>query len=145
MAKRILVPVDQTPVSTAVVELAGDLARSAGATVRLLHVAPVPDNVLNDEGHVVAYADQEVARLEAEGLDFLRSVDASLGGVPVEYRVRFGEPATEIMLEADAFEADLIAMAMRCRGKLARLVMGSVTEQVCRRSEIPVVVYRPLA
>lgn len=43
MAKRILVPLDET--------------------VRLLHVAPTPEHVMS-EGPVVAYADQAAAQLE---------------------------------------------------------------------------------
>ncbi len=40
MAKRILIPVDAE--ERAEVALVADLARSSGATVRLLHVGPLP-------------------------------------------------------------------------------------------------------
>ncbi len=36
--------------------------------MRLIHVAPVPDNRVSAEGRVIAYADQEMQRLEAEGI-----------------------------------------------------------------------------
>ena len=39
MAKRILVPLDALERSEAVLPLVADLARGAGSTVRLLHVA----------------------------------------------------------------------------------------------------------
>lgn len=45
-----------------------DTARGAGATVRLLRVAPVPNNVVNGAGRVIAYADQEMRRIEVEWL-----------------------------------------------------------------------------
>lgn len=64
MAKRILVPLDQSPVAESVVPLVADLARGSGATVRLLHVAPVPGNLVSKEGRIVAYADQEMQRIE---------------------------------------------------------------------------------
>ncbi|PYN05671.1 MAG: universal stress protein, partial [Candidatus Rokuibacteriota bacterium] len=41
MAKRILVPLDQSPPAEAVLPLVGEVARGGGATVRLLHVAPI--------------------------------------------------------------------------------------------------------
>ena len=67
MAKRILVPLDRSPVSETVVPIVGAMARGDGSTVRLLQVAPVPRTHLTEEGRILAYADQEMARLEAEG------------------------------------------------------------------------------
>lgn len=143
MAKRILVPLDQTLDSESVLPWVADAARGGGSTVRLLLVFPVPDNVIGKDGHLVAYADQEIARLEGEGMDYLRAIEAKLAGLPVESVVRFGEPAREILKEAEGFEADLIAMTTRRRHQLSRLVLGSTAEQICRRTELPVFVYRP--
>lgn len=143
MPKRILVPLDQTVDSASILSFVGDAARSAGATVRLVHVGPVPGNVLSADGRLVAYADQEMARLSAEGIDYLRAEGARLEGVPVEHAVRFGEAVTEILNEAHEFGADLIALTTRRRHQLSRLVMGSTAEEICRRADIPVVVYRP--
>jgi nucleotide-binding universal stress UspA family protein len=57
--------------------------------------------------------------------------------VPVESIVRFGDPVREILLEADAFGADLIAVGARRHGRLRRLVSG-VVAKLLRRSEVPV-------
>ena len=141
MAKRILVPLDETPAAQSVTEVVAEMARGGGATVRLLRVAPEPGNVMSG-GHVVAYVDQEAARLEAEGLDALRAVEARLGGIPVECVVRFGDPAAEILREAEAFGADLIALTTKTASSLTRAVLGSVAEQVFRRAAVPVLLYR---
>lgn len=143
MAKRILVPLDQSSDAEAVIDLIADLARGGGATVRLLHVAPLPGNVVTDEGHVVAYADQEAARLEAEALDYLSVMEVKLGGVPTECVVRFGDPAREILLEADAFGADLVALTMRGVKRFGRVVRGGVTGQIARKATPPVLMLRP--
>lgn len=143
MAKRMLVPLDQTVDSASILPLVADAARGGGAAIRLLHVAPVPGNVLSADGRTVAYADQEMARLEAEALDYLHTEGARLDGLPVEVVVRFGEPVTEILAEIEGFEADLVAMTTRRRPQISRLVLGSTAEEVCRRAEIPVMVYRP--
>src|SRR6266581_1165179 len=108
--KRILVPLDLKTEPDAIARVVADAARGAGATVRLLHVVPVPDAVMDVEGRVLSYADQEAARLEADALDYLRFIGILLDGIPVESVVRFGDPAEEILAEADAFGADLIAL-----------------------------------
>ena len=141
MAKRILIAVDHTP-PPELLDLVGDAARGGRATVRLLHVAPAAENLLADDGHVIAYADQEAARLEAEGLDKLHDVELHLRGIDVEAVVRFGDPATQILREADAFGADLIAMPTRGRTGVARLLFGSVAEHVARRAPMAVALVR---
>jgi nucleotide-binding universal stress UspA family protein len=143
MAKRILVPLDQSEVAESAVPLVADTARGGHATVRLLHVAPVPDNRVDEEGRVVAYADQEVSRLEAEGMDYLRSIEMQFGECPVECVVRFGDPVKEILLEADAFGADLIAVSTAGRSGLGRAVFGSVAEHIVRKAHATVMLVRP--
>ena len=141
--KRIVVPLDASPVAESVLPVVADLARAGGGSIRLLRVEPLPDSCVNTDGRVVAYADQEMARLEAEGLDYLRTVAARLGGIPIESCVRFGDPLTEILKEADAFDADLIAVTTAGRSGLGRTVLGSVAERVFRKAETPVLLYRP--
>ena len=60
----------------------------AGAAVKLLHVGPLPDNQCGRDGYLIAYADQEIARLEAQHLDYLATVEVRLANVPVECAVR---------------------------------------------------------
>jgi nucleotide-binding universal stress UspA family protein len=112
MAKRMLVPLSQIAPADSFVAAVGDLARGAGATVRLLHVAPPGQHVTDIDGRLIAYADQEALRLESEGRDYLETIAALLDGIPVETTVRFGDPAREILAEADEFGADLIAMGV---------------------------------
>jgi nucleotide-binding universal stress UspA family protein len=143
MAKRILVPLDQSTLAETVLPLVDDLARGEGAVVRLLYVAPAPQTRVGEDGLVVAYADQEMQRLEAEGRDYLTKAEVQLGGVPVECVVRFGDPLAEILSEAAAFEADLITVTTAGRSGLSRAIMGSVAEQVMRKAEVPVLLLRP--
>ena len=141
MAKRILVPLDETVQAERVLDMIADMGRGAGATVRLLHVAPVPDNVVSD-GRIVAYADQEAARLENEGLDYLRAVEVRMNGVPVESAVRFGDPMPEILAEAEAFGADLIVMSTKAASGISRVMLGSVAEHVLRKAGPAVMLFR---
>ena len=139
MAKRILLPLDRSDSARSVLPIVADLARGSGATVRLLHVAPVPRERVTDDGRVVAYANQEMERIESDRRKFLEAAEAELQGVPVETVVRFGNPADEILIEADAFGADLIAVTAHGRGWV-RNMLRDVVGKLFRRSEIPVLV-----
>ena len=143
MAKRILVPLDQSEVAESVVPVVADAARGGQATVCLLHVAPVPDNRVDEGGRVVAYADQEMERLRSEGLDYLHVVEVQFAETPVECVVRFGDPVSEILREAEDFGADLIAVCATGRGGLSRAVFGSHAEQVMRKAQASVMLIRP--
>src|SRR5438552_16678032 len=101
MAKRILVPLDRTSTSEAVLPFVSDLAHGAGSTVRLLRVEPLPNNVVSEPGRVVAYTDQEMARLEAEGLAHLDASATLLQGAPVARVVRVGDAARQDLTEGD--------------------------------------------
>jgi nucleotide-binding universal stress UspA family protein len=143
MPKRILVPLDATTDYETVLSLVADVARGSGATVRLLHVAPEPDMVVNSEGLVIAYADQETRRLETEWLDTVHAHETLLCGVPVEPTIRFGDPVEEILAEAEAFAADLIVVTTGCRSAVKRSLLGSVAEAIVRRAKPWVMLVRP--
>jgi universal stress protein A len=143
--KRILVPLDLKTEPDAVTRVVADAARGAGATVRLLYVAPRPDAVVDVDGRIIAYADQEGARLEAEALDYLRAVEIALDDVPVESIVRFGDPAEEILREADEFGADLIALATPRGAGLKHCIPGGTAARVWRRANAAVMLLQPPA
>src|SRR5437899_13071836 len=101
----VLVPVRRSE-SHATMAVVRGLARDQGSTVRLLRVLPVPELVVGLYGRPIAYVDQEMERLTAQGLDEPVSQAAGLDGVAVERVVRFGGPAEQILPEAQAFAAD---------------------------------------
>lgn len=138
MAKRILVPLDQRERAETVLPLVADMARASGATVRLLHVAPLPRLRQDPSGRVLAFADQESDRLERLALDYLKTAGAQLEGVPVERRVRFGDAAEEIPIEAETFGADLIALTAATRRLLRPARLGRVPHRVRRKTDVPV-------
>jgi nucleotide-binding universal stress UspA family protein len=140
MAKRILAPIGAEERSEAVVPVLAGLAHSAGSTVRLLRVFPVPEHVVGTHGRVVAYVDQEMERLTAEGLRDLGHFEAQLEGIPVERVVRFGDSAEEIALEAEAFDADLIALTADRPGRVWRAVAPGVADRVVEKTSVPTLV-----
>ena len=141
-AKRILVPLDGSELGETAAAFAADLARSTGASLRLLRVRPVPKHWVADNGRVVVYADQEMERLSAEDRDYLETVGAQLSAVPTESVVRFGEPAQEILVEAEAFGADAIVLATSRPGWLKRITGSGIGQRLLRTASVTVVLVR---
>ncbi len=141
MIKRVLVPLDTADATDDILPIVAMLA--TGATVRLMHVAPVPSNVVTSDGQTIAYADQEMARIEAQWSDSLRDSATRLRGGAVDHVVRFGDATAEILTEAEVFGADTIVVTTGTRSSVKRALLGSVAEAVLRRARIGVLLYRP--
>ena len=141
MTKRILVPISEAE-SPAAVSVVGGVARDRGSTVRLLRVLPVPERVVGPHGRTIAYVDQEMERLMAQGLAEMQLAEHELAGVPVERVVRFGDPVEEILTEAEAFGADLIAVTASRRGRLGSAIAPGIGERVLRAAPVPVLLLR---
>jgi nucleotide-binding universal stress UspA family protein len=61
----------------------------------------------------------------------------------VESCVRFGDPARQILNEAESWDADLLVIGSRSRSGLERLLVGSVSSEVIDRSGINVLIVPP--
>ena len=137
----ILVPVDFSTASDRALATARDLATAFGATIHLLHVfetplamgafmdmyTPAPDD------YVESLATRARAQLEALLMEQERT-----GGRAV-VAVRRGMPGDEILKYAREHGAiDLIVLATSDRGRVARLMMGSVADLIVRSAPCPV-------
>lgn len=169
--KKILVPLDGTPFSEAVLAPVAEIARATGAVVELLSVRraeavrptratrtmpemipagtptgtrlslPSPAETMSP---VVESLAQAVERAEAELRDYLLACAERLPGITTSvHPVVADDPATAIIERARAERVDLIAMATHARSGLAHLVVGSVAERVIRSGVAPVLVVRP--
>lgn len=134
----VLVPLDGTHGSEAVLPAALQLARIHGARLRLLRVLPVTETVRDLDDYVVAYSDQEAARDEYAARWYLRGLRDRLPDVPVDEVVRFGDATAEILREAEAPDVAWITMATRPAPGLRRWFRRSVTRTVERAAWVPV-------
>jgi nucleotide-binding universal stress UspA family protein len=138
----ILCPVDFSDYSFRTLRYATGLARHLGAHVAVLHVA----NPLLVQAAAAAY---DVAAMNRDTARELRAladaVSRESGAVAAEIRTtsRVGDPATEIVKYGEEVDADLIVMGTHGRSGYRRTFFGSVTEQVLRRSSVPVLAVPP--
>lgn len=64
-------------------------------------------------------------------------------GYDVSIETRFGDPVEEILGAARAADVAMIAMVTHGRTGLQHMALGSVSEQVLRRSHMPVLLVQP--
>jgi nucleotide-binding universal stress UspA family protein len=79
--------------------------------------------------------------MEGEWEDFLSGLP--LGKVAWEKNTQEGEPATEILQQAESKHADMIVIGTHGRTGLGYMLMGSVVEKVVRTASCPVLTIRP--
>jgi nucleotide-binding universal stress UspA family protein len=144
--QKILVPLDGSKASEAILPYVTKLAASLGAGIVLLRVVTLPVLEIANTDFVPPLSTSETspdlyaqaeAYLERIALDYLPS------DLQVSHHVMGGGVADAILEDAAATEADLIAMSTHGRGGLARMVMGSVADEIVRRSHLPVLLIRP--
>ncbi|MBT8117462.1 MAG: universal stress protein [Gammaproteobacteria bacterium] len=129
MAYRILVPLDGTEIGKGVIPYLRHVVARPDAVVTLLHV--LPDLTEYAQSHI----DTEHGRAASHMRDFISILELDPDRVYCEFRM--GDPAEEILKYAVLNAAALIIMPTHGRTGFNRLLSGSVTEQVLRRSHCP--------
>lgn len=142
--REVVVPLDGSPLSEAVLPFAETVATRFGAPVTLLRAVqplflfgePAPGS-----------ADDITVGLRETLRDYLEQPAALLRqkGITVETLPLIGDPAGEIIAHADRHPGNLIIMATEGRSGLMRMLIGSVTERVAHHAATPVLVIRPPA
>ncbi|MFC3959010.1 universal stress protein [Halovivax cerinus] len=113
-----------------------------GQEIVLLRVLDTPDGLVDAS---VGFAKEGIKQLREESRTELSAdVDATLDTTDVELRteVAFGEPTREIVRYANENDVDHVVVGNHGRDGMARVLLGSVAEQVVRRAPMPVTVVR---
>ncbi len=145
MFQRIVVPLDGSELAERALPQAEELARLTTAPIHLVRViditAPLRYSAYGwaiETAGLESLLDEERASARA----YLERIGRDVGarGVAVTTELREGLPARELIETAGS--SDLIVMASHGRGGLARWFLGSVAEEVVRRSAAPVLLVR---
>ncbi|MCE9581480.1 MAG: universal stress protein [Planctomycetes bacterium] len=138
MLRRILVPLDGSEIAEAILGPVVHLIRTRGATLILMRAIPVP---LHPRPGSAPFSLRDT---KAEAERYLSALARELrkNSVRVLGVVHVGREAGGILEVARDEGATLIAMATHGRTGRSHCVFGSVTEQVLRKSEIPVLILR---
>ena len=132
--KQILYLTDFSRPSEAALPFAIGLARSHGSTLHVLHVLTAPLDAYPDS----LKADRQIAETE------MQLVAAKLAGLPhgtnFAYSVDLWPPIEQAIHD---HHIDLIVLGTHGRTGPGRLVLGSLAEEIFRRSPVPVMTVGP--
>ena len=141
MFKRLIIPLDGSRLSEAVLPTAVFLAQKLAATLTLVHVIErnAPKQI-HGEPHLSRPAEAEA---------YIAGVRQRLvpEGIPVEmhvHTVAIADVAQSIVDHAREFESDLVMMCTHGRGGLRKLLFGSIAQQVVAL-KVPVLLVHPEA
>jgi nucleotide-binding universal stress UspA family protein len=139
MFDQILFPVDDSEQTAAATDHALAIAAEHDATLHVLNVADTNQlSLARVQGDVVDALMTEGERAVEETASRARQ-----HGVTTVTEVIQGQPYATIVNYAADRDIDLVVMPTHGRQKLERFLMGSTTERVLRRSEVPVLTVRP--
>jgi nucleotide-binding universal stress UspA family protein len=134
---KILLATDGSGDAELAATTAGGLARNTASELHIVHTwRPVPSV------HFDALVRQEMER-EAQGIldEQVKKIEG-LGGTVAQARLSEGGAGEEIVALAEEIGAGLIAVGSRGRGRIRRLLLGSVSDAVVRNAHYPVIVVR---
>jgi nucleotide-binding universal stress UspA family protein len=134
----ILHPTDFSERSQHAFGLACALARDYGARLIVLHVADMPTLGSGGADGVPPMLLPGPEELRASARVQLDQLQVPHANVRAERRLEQGDAVSEILRVAQETSADLIVLGTHGRTGLARLLMGSVAEQVVRKAACPV-------
>ena len=141
--KKVLIALDFDPTAQKVAEEGFAMAKAMGAEVTLLHV------VINSAMYATAYANMGAWQIDTvetnmamdilnEGsLKFLEKAKRHLASKSIQIIQKEGDFAQQILETASEIKADCIVMGSHSQKWLENILMGSVTEEVLRKSTIP--------
>lgn len=139
MFDRILIPTDGSKAVQPAVEMALNLAEKHDATLHVLFIVDQPVSV-SGAGEGFGALDNLLEALEEEGHEVTGEIaeQAEEREIETTAAVRRGNPHDDILNYAEEQDVDLIVIGTHGRTGVKRALLGSVTEDIVRHSEIPV-------
>ena len=133
---RVLLPLDGSKHSAAILPLVLPIVADSRAEVVLLHVSVPGTESLHPVPEVARKRAQ--AKAETALADVRDKLEAS--GLTVHVVGAFGDPAEELLKAIEHHEVDLLAMSSHGREGLSRWRFGSVAENVLRQARCPLLI-----
>lgn len=139
--KTILMPIDFTDVTPAVVAAASDLAQKYGSAIHAVHVAEPDPEFVGYQTGPKSVRDAEADHLREEHHKLLEIVTKlRADGIEAHTHLVHGPTVETILEELDKLEADFVVIGSHGHNPVYRFLLGSTTEGIIRKERCPVLV-----
>jgi len=145
----ILVPVDFSDISQKAARYGAEMARALGGRLYIFHVINQRIIDLTQELSLKGFYDQEFKEVMGSMVqDRKNDMSAFVPeiwreGLEVDFEIRKGKPADEILKFAKEKSVDLIIVGTVGKSALKVALTGSVARNVVNHAPCPVIVWRP--
>lgn len=143
MYKKILVPLDGTPLAEAALTHAEKIAKKDGAEIVILRVPDHIEPKFPVQAYVESIRQQKEADEEAEAYIHEKVSVLNEEHIKAEGITREGPVMETILAVAEETHADMITMSTHGWKGLQRLLKGSIAEKIVQNARIPVMVIHP--
>lgn len=143
--KRVLIAIDYNPTAQKVAESGYSMAKAMGAEIYLVHVVTYSENyfakgypaIMGFDGYIGVDTSHSnlVESVKQSSHDFLDQVKNHLFDKDIHVIVKEGNAAKSILEIAKELSVDMIVMGSHSQKWLAKVIMGSTTENVLNETD----------
>ena len=139
MFKNILVAVDGSEHALKAAQVAGDMARSMEANLRVVTVYEPLPSYLGEP-----YLQRAISECLSQAQTILKEALNEIGSIPgeLETEILEGSVAEAILTILETRNIDLVVMGTRGRGRLVSALLGSQSQKVVQLAPCPVLLMR---
>lgn len=139
MFEKILYPTDFSDVSKKALEYLKKLKQAGEQKVIVLHVIELDPNIEKVPANIKEVLKKE---LEQTSRNEIEAIAAQLksAGLDVTVKVEMGSPVKKILEMADEEKVSAIVLGSHGKSNIKEILIGSVSENVIRKSRVPVLV-----
>ena len=147
LRKQILVAIDGSPLSDKAAEEAVRMAAGNPGTYKskvyaMLVLPNSPRNTYTDFVPAPVVTESKEWLELRDRIFFVIEKDAREAGVPVEFKIVYGDPADELLKFAEKEKIDVIVIGSSGKGFIKRKLMGSVSSKVASYAKCSVYIIR---
>lgn len=142
--KKILVPIDFSKQAEYAAKVAAKIAKQTGSELHLLHMLELPTEIIDPSNYGNADNSPTTLLYMKKAQEKFEKLMKSyfLKDIKVKKSVFFHETFDGIIEESKKEKVDLIVMGSKGVSGFNEILVGSNTEKVVRRSEVPVLVIK---
>lgn len=139
--KNVLAAVDFSEISQKVLESAATFTKGSQGHLWLIHVAPPDPDFAGYEAGPRVVRDQVAKHLRDEHRRLQAMAEEQRGhGIDTTALLVQGPTVETILKEAEKLEAEMIVVGSHGRGALLRALLGSTSQGIIQKTEVPVLI-----